>query len=358
MRAITGGVLFTLLAAAPVLAARAILPGPLSLASSDPDGNYPVSWGPSPTPGVRYLLQEATNQTFTEGRRVVYFGPALSKTLTGRVPAVTYFYRVRAVIPGLQGSGWRKGMTGCLIEPPPPSSVGTPLNDTGMTWYGADAENFLATAPPGFEGQDADHGRDHLAKEGVLVKVGGGNGGFDFTKLDGNGIDLPASATSWSCVRDNHTGLVWEVKTIYGLRGLGWQFSWYNSDPASNGGSAGYLDPNHWASTYCGEGWGDFAHCNTEAYVGAVNEAGLCGANDWRLPTRHELHSIVDYGGKDVRIDSAYFPGVQYSWYGFWTSSAVADDSTLAWYVNFANGTAWRDRRERGHQVLLVHGGQ
>ncbi|MBF0201707.1 MAG: hypothetical protein HQK66_10430 [Desulfamplus sp.] len=34
-----------------------------------------------------------------------------------------------------------------------------------------------------------------------------------YTKLDDQGNDLPITATSWTMVRDNVTGLIWEVKT-------------------------------------------------------------------------------------------------------------------------------------------------
>ncbi len=42
----------------------------------------------------------------------------------------------------------------------------------------------------------------------VIVNVAGG-----YTKLDAAGNDLPTGATEWTCVRDNDTGLIWEVKT-------------------------------------------------------------------------------------------------------------------------------------------------
>lgn len=37
-----------------------------------------------------------------------------------------------------------------------------------------------------------------------------------YTKLDDQGGDLPDTATSWAMVRDNVTGLIWEVKTVDG----------------------------------------------------------------------------------------------------------------------------------------------
>jgi hypothetical protein len=40
-----------------------------------------------------------------------------------------------------------------------------------------------------------------------------GKAGFSYTKLDVDGNDLSASAVSWSCVRDNIIGFIWEIKT-------------------------------------------------------------------------------------------------------------------------------------------------
>lgn len=38
-----------------------------------------------------------------------------------------------------------------------------------------------------------------------------GPGDFDFTKISANGSDLSDEDEEWSCVRDNTTGLTWEV---------------------------------------------------------------------------------------------------------------------------------------------------
>ena len=77
----------------------------------------------------------------------------------------------------------------------------------------------------GYEGQDAEHGRDALAANGQLQKVGGK--GFGFTKLDANGNPLRVSEPVVVC-KDNHTGLIWEVKTDDGglLQSDG--YNWYN----------------------------------------------------------------------------------------------------------------------------------
>ena len=109
------------------------------------------------------------------------------------------------------------------------------LNDTGLDWWADGDTNFLTSPPAGYPGQDASHGRDATQDNDA-----DGHAGFSFTKLDANGKALAASAATWSCVRDNVTGLIWEAKTDDGgLRDKDWTYTWYNPDPATNGGSAG-----------------------------------------------------------------------------------------------------------------------
>jgi len=91
------------------------------------------------------------------------------------------------------------------------------LNDTGITTCSNETENNLTCPQTDYPGQDAEYGRDVTHNDDS-----DGHAGFSFTKIDENGDDLPASATSWNCVRDNVTGLIWEVKTDDGgLREIG-----------------------------------------------------------------------------------------------------------------------------------------
>ena len=229
------------------------------------------------------------------------------------------------------------------------------LNDTGITTCSDATTNGLACPVIGFEGQDAEYGRDAQSAAGTLTKVGAGKGGFDFTKLDTNGNALPASATEWVCVKDNHTGLVWEVKTTDGgLRDTNNTYTWYNSDNSTNGGNVG---------TENGGSCPDTGNCDTEKYVASVNALnqnnGLCGANDWSMPSREELRSIVDYGTNSPAIDTTYFINTQLSWY--WSASANAYYYDYAWFVNFWYGDGDYDNKyssRGGNYVRLVRGGQ
>ena len=178
--------------------------------------------------------------------------------------------------------------------------------------------------------QDGATGRDALAARGLLAKIGSGPGGFDFTKLDASGAALPASATSWACVRDNHTKLVWENKASDGgLRDYRHRYTWYSTAADSNGGNAGSLGSNT-----CGGTLG--AACNTQAYVAALNAAQLCGGSSWRLPKLEELRSIVNFGRVNPSIDTAWFsntdfiPSVPFGIaLGFWSSNLYSANPTL-----------------------------
>nr|WP_223227081.1 DUF1566 domain-containing protein [Vibrio cholerae] len=183
-----------------------------------------------------------------------------------------------------------------------------------------------------------------------MPKVGAGAAGFDFTKLDANGDELAQSASEWSCVSDNHTGLIWEVKQpagSAGLRDAAHEYSWYNPDNSSNGGYAGRQN----GGTCQGSA------CDTQAFVNAVNSQGLCGASDWRLPSVNELLSIVHNGRIQPAIDQAYFPHTpQYGWY--WSSSPYASGSRNAWNVHFNYGYVDYYSKSYSSHVRLVRAGQ
>jgi hypothetical protein len=78
----------------------------------------------------------------------------------------------------------------------------------------------------------------------------------------------------------------------------------------------------------------------------------LGGHDDWRLPTRMELVSIVDFTRDSPAIDLDAFPGTPSAW--FWTASRWADDPAFAWYVYFENGFSNFNDQEALYRVRCV----
>lgn len=182
-----------------------------------------------------------------------------------------------------------------------------------------------------------------------LTKISGGSTVFDFTALNVSGQPtIPGTgAKVHPCVRDNATGLTWEVKTNDGgLRDQNWTYTWYDSNTFTNGGSAGYS-----SGTCLTAG-----HCDTEKYAQDVNATKLCGYTDWRMPTVKELETIVDPSRTNPAIDPTYFPNTIAS--TFWSGSAYAGSSNAAWGSCFHGGYADNYVKFLTFPVRLVRGGK
>jgi hypothetical protein len=163
----------------------------------------------------------------------------------------------------------------------------TRLNDTGIR--GSTPQQTAAGAPDSSSGRDAEADR--------LTKVGSGAFGFDYNKVCSSGalVDsagLCPTGQTWDCVRDNVTGLMWRREDV--------------------------------------------------AFSGAPPVAAekRCGLENWRLPTVHELLSIV-HAGKDASpyLDTDFFTAIQPAT-PFLTSETYRDGTGARWAVDFNNGGA------------------
>lgn len=123
-----------------------------------------------------------------------------------------------------------------------------------------------------------------------------------------------------TCVIDKVTGLTWEQKTDDGgLRDKDNQYTWYNPDNRTNGGNAGYKNNGK----------------NTYEYIKQLNAMNYCGYSDWRLPTKDELYSIVDYSRYKPAINPIFIHTQDF----YWSSSSEAYRDYSAWGVNFDVGS-------------------
>lgn len=164
-----------------------------------------------------------------------------------------------------------------------------------------------------------------------------------YIKHDIKGRLLTDNDEQWTCVQDTQSGLMWEVKAQDdAMRNANNLYSWFDPETkAIKGKSDG------------GRCKGS-ADCDTHAYIEAMNKQNFCGHNDWRLPTREQMQTLVDFEGGDVntKIDNQYFPRTMPSWY--WTSSEHDKKNNYAWYVLFRNGHALSDLKERPKHIRLV----
>lgn len=164
-----------------------------------------------------------------------------------------------------------------------------------------------------------------------------------YIKYDINGNSLEDSKEQWICVQDTETGLMWEVKSESdAMRNSQNLYSWFAPETTA---IKGKRDGGRCKGS---------ADCDTHAYIEAMNKQNFCGHNDWRLPTREQMQTLVDFEGGDVntKIDNQYFPRTKPSWY--WTSSEHDKKNDYAWYVLFRNGYALSDLKERPKHVRLV----
>lgn len=169
--------------------------------------------------------------------------------------------------------------------------------------------------------------------------------GSGFVKIANTGEVLDDDANQWECVEDKHNNLVWEVKKDdNSIRDKDFSYTWlHNINGTRKGTSNGGR---------CKGG----VSCDTSSYVRAINEQKLCNYTDWRLPTRNELETLVEYNNnpREATINNAYFPQAIPSWY--WTATENPQREDFAWYVLFKNGIALNDLKERPKHIRLVRG--
>lgn len=248
------------------------------------------------------------------------------KTVTALSNNTNYF----VVVTALEGDSESPISNQLVVMPT------NPLNDTGITVSGGGTSGINATCTPAIQNeghvpQDCDQGRDAVVDISAS-KVGFGAAAFDFTKLGSEGSPLNEQEVAWSatgneiegsrwaCIRDNVTGLVWEVKTTEGVSSVDNKFTWQNRDQ----------------------------------HVDTVNADALCGITSWRVPSLTELLTIAYNGRSNPAADLQRFPNAKSQ--SYWTSDGVSGVPDNAWTVNFFSGIGNSKIKASTFQVRLVAG--
>ena len=134
-----------------------------------------------------------------------------------------------------------------------------------------------------------------------------------FIKLDSAGQHLPADAAEWDAILDLTTNLTWSVRETRSM--------------------------------------------SQSKATASVKKLTTCSFQDWRLPTRAELLTLVDDTRHSPAINTAFFPDCKSNWY--WTSTPAAySPGDYAWFVDFDGGDANWDFQDYSGFVRACRAGQ
>ena len=223
-----------------------------------------------------------------------------------------------------------------------PISLGL-LHDTGITECFSDSAT-INCGDAAYPNQDGEIGRDYVGDN--LSKFGKGNGTFDFTKLNDVGDEISDAATDFSCIRDNFTDLIWEVKqeiptpAFSSFRGADNYYS---------------IDSTQAAGVSCSSN----VDCGAENFIDEVNDSNFCGGANWRLPTYLELLNILDYDNIDSGnlFPTDFFMHTPNSTEQFyWVSDDVSEGEVTDFYfvIDAASGDDSVKHIENTAYVILV----
>ncbi len=151
-----------------------------------------------------------------------------------------------------------------------------------------------------------------------------------------------------TCVLDTATQLTWQTKTVeVGLQNTTNTYSWF--DPTEANGELDYRGLEDGGDC-------DGSACDTWHYVRAVNEAGYCGYNDWRMPSKNELFSVSDLqrAKHPPTMNTEFFPYAQPAEY--WSGNDYSFQYNTAWVWNFQYGQDRVDWKKEAKLVRLVRG--
>ena len=118
-------------------------------------------------------------------------------------------------------------------------------------------------------------------------------------------------------VKDMATGLVWPIRGRFSATGLTWA-----------------------------EAFDFVAHMNRELSL---------GFDDWRLPNRRELYSLIDHAASRPALPAGHpFQDVWHGW--CWTSTTSARATGYAWWVQLAGGRMFYGKKTEDAVVWPVRG--
>jgi hypothetical protein len=128
-----------------------------------------------------------------------------------------------------------------------------------------------------------------------------------FIKMGAAGDTLANTAVDFDMVYDRQSGLVWEIKSK--SKTIHW-----------------YYGRHKWLKTQT-----DF--------IDRLNAGSFGGFSDWRLPTIHELQTLLEGQEKRPVRHERYFPFM--APHGYWSATSCAENGKKVWVVHFGKGAVY-----------------
>jgi len=146
------------------------------------------------------------------------------------------------------------------------------------------------------------------------------------------------------CVKDNHTGLIWEGKTASGDRAGNNKYTNLDSTAIYQDSSGTYFNTQEEID----------ASTNSIGYVNSVNNQLLCGFNNWRMPTMAELRTLVKAGSSPT-IDPDWFPNTsKVGVVNFYWSSDSTEEYDWGASICISDGRESPEPRNQNNRIRLV----
>ena len=144
-----------------------------------------------------------------------------------------------------------------------------------------------------------------------------------------------------------------------------------NSDYTDNGDGTVTHEPTGlmWMRCVIGQEWDGVNSCNDTFDVGsetpitwqtaltAARNSTFAGHEDWRVPNKNELATLIEDQCFNPALNEAIFPGTADSTV-LWSSSPSAENATDVWAVDLTFGTITSRAKNLDGSVRLVRLGQ
>lgn len=90
-------------------------------------------------------------------------------------------------------------------------------------------------------------------------------------------------------------------------------------------------------------------------FVNTMNAGNKFGYNDWRLPNRRELRSLMSYQTRKPALPAGHpFENIYLGWY--WTATTAAINPQYAWYVHMEGARMFYGRKDQYYLAWPVRG--